>query len=280
VNNLTRESIKSETCVKRNVTTLFEPYSLQSNTYREQELFEPLPLSFPPQAQPYKETSRGENMYGNDARSTVVKSLNPMDPINPSLRLSTCSSILNDEALTSLFALDKCEDDEDDEEGNSGEESHCVPDLTASLVKHNETVRRKEVAPDSKVVTELRNALAMLPENMQELFVDHFVSAVVNPDAYTRQVESMTSLAESAALEAKKHLKGFSSGTNTDDQTVALAASILESFLSRYSTSKNMHLRAPRHLPSGEEVAPANKAPSQHQHQRKHSEHIHDMEYL
>ena len=81
------------------------------------------------------------------------------------------------------------------------------------------------------LMTKLRNALSVLPQNLQEMFVDRVVTFVVDPDSFRQQVDAISSLAMAAASEARNRMGGTE---DTSGQTNALASSILGAWLSRY----------------------------------------------
>lgn len=95
---------------------------------------------------------------------------------------------------------------------------------------------------DEKLSKRFRTALSQLPRKMQELFVDRLVRLLTNPGGFEKQIEAITSLASSAAEEARRRTGGTTSMTGS--QHTELASAILEAFLARYAnenTIMNQH---------------------------------------
>jgi len=190
---------------KRRLSSHPEPVLLNS-------VLEPFPIqSQPPQ------TNLNTELLGNDF-------IMPL-PYKKTDRRRSSTATLDDEMLTSLFSIY----DEDDE-CEAKKELDDIPDLTMSVQTDYVT------HVDQKLVNKLRDSLAMLPRSMQELFVERLVSVIANPEAFSRQVEAVASLATSAAQEGRRRLDVYGD-TNTDEQTIVLATSVLGSFLSRYGSS-------------------------------------------
>eukprot|EP00529_Nitzschia_sp_RCC80_P023294 CAMPEP_0113457230 /NCGR_PEP_ID=MMETSP0014_2-20120614/9299_1 /TAXON_ID=2857 /ORGANISM="Nitzschia sp." /LENGTH=471 /DNA_ID=CAMNT_0000348715 /DNA_START=247 /DNA_END=1662 /DNA_ORIENTATION=+ /assembly_acc=CAM_ASM_000159 len=138
---------------------------------------------------------------------------------------------LDDELLATLMALD------DDERIALCTKELSLPDTHVSLPANTSN------PPDPKLVERLRDSLASLPKNMQELFVERLVKAIASPEAFQDQVEAVNALAAAAAAEAQKRLK---EGTDhagdlmealDHEQKVELATAVLGSFLARYGTA-------------------------------------------
>lgn len=140
-------------------------------------------------------------------------------------------SIQDEQMLTSIFALDF--DDEVVESSGRGSSVGGIPAVTTSMstpTHGHGADARKEVDPI--LIQKLRDALSALPAEMQEKFVDRMLAFVADPEGVKRQVEALTSLAMSAAEEAKKRLGPFS---NEDSRTTELAGSILGAYLAKYA---------------------------------------------
>jgi hypothetical protein len=96
---------------------------------------------------------------------------------------------------------------------------------------------------DPKLVKKLQDSLAVLPPQMQELFVDRTVAAIASPEAFQHQVDAVTALAQAAAEEAKKRVEeqqeasGGDVGTSSDEAAVPLAAATLGAFLTQYASA-------------------------------------------
>ncbi|KAL7472086.1 hypothetical protein ACHAXS_012410 [Conticribra weissflogii] len=136
------------------------------------------------------------------------------------------------------------------------------PDLVnSSVVKdsnafYDDDILSNKNQIDSKLSNKLNNALAMLPKNLQETFVERVVENLVNPDAFQKHVEAVSVLATAAAIEAQNQTMGSvtprsdssvngsfndpSTMKNQSEMTLPVAAAALGAFLAKYgnSTSK------------------------------------------
>lgn len=83
----------------------------------------------------------------------------------------------------------------------------------------------------------LRNALANLPSEMQEMFVDRTVAAIAQPDKFEHQIEALTSLSVSAAEEAKRRLAQVGKDPS-DPKMLPIASAVLGAYLARFSGQK------------------------------------------
>eukprot|EP00537_Pseudo-nitzschia_pungens_P007918 CAMPEP_0172377550 /NCGR_PEP_ID=MMETSP1060-20121228/68962_1 /TAXON_ID=37318 /ORGANISM="Pseudo-nitzschia pungens, Strain cf. cingulata" /LENGTH=443 /DNA_ID=CAMNT_0013105243 /DNA_START=736 /DNA_END=2067 /DNA_ORIENTATION=+ len=116
----------------------------------------------------------------------------------------------------------------------------ATPDTAVSLSPPTNSMPEEKV--DAKLVEQLRQSLSNLPKCTQALFVDRLVSVIANPDAFRKQVEAVSALAQRAAQEAKSHLgKGtHPSGAvydGMDKSENALATAVLGSYLAQYGTT-------------------------------------------
>jgi hypothetical protein len=131
----------------------------------------------------------------------------------------------DEEILTSLFSLDHSDEINILENGG-------VPDMSLSMP----SATNLSVNVDPALVQQLRDAVSKLPAAMQKLFVDRIVATIAEPEGFRNQVEAMTSLATSAAGEAKKRL--IAAGVSPEDpKCVQLASAVLGAYLSRYSAT-------------------------------------------
>ncbi|GKY91568.1 hypothetical protein MPSEU_000128700 [Mayamaea pseudoterrestris] len=121
----------------------------------------------------------------------------------------------DEQILSSLFALDADEEIDVLETGRDMVDNKVAPPL----------------------VEKLSAALSKLPKTMQEVFVERMVAVITEPEAMRSQAQALSSLATSAAEEARLRLSG--AGHSVDSpQTTQLAASVLGAYLSKYTTSK------------------------------------------
>jgi hypothetical protein len=68
------------------------------------------------------------------------------------------------------------------------------------------------------------------------LFVDRIVATIAEPEGLRKQVEAITSLATSAAGEAKRRLIA-AAGSPDDPKCVQLVSAVLGAYVSRYSAT-------------------------------------------
>jgi hypothetical protein len=128
-------------------------------------------------------------------------------------------------------------------------ESICEanPDTTVSLSQAGDASNETDVATvatnttieaDPKLVEKLRESLANLPKNLQELFVERLVNVIASPEAFQNQVEAVSALASAAADEAMKRLQTSAQDSSyNEQQSVELATAVLGSFLARYGAA-------------------------------------------
>jgi hypothetical protein len=134
----------------------------------------------------------------------------------------------DEEILTSLFSLDHSDEINILENGSNG----GMPDMSLSMP----SATNLSVNVDPALVQQLRDAVSKLPTAMQKLFVDRIVATIAEPEGFRNQVEAMTSLATSAAGEAKRRL--VAAGVSPEDpKCVELASAVLGAYLSRYSAT-------------------------------------------
>jgi hypothetical protein len=139
---------------------------------------------------------------------------------------STSFTSQDEEILTSLFSLDHSD------EINVLENGGGVPDVSLSMP----SATNLSASVDPALVQQLRDSVSKLPVAMQKLFVDRIVATIAEPEGFRNQVEAMTSLATSAAGEAKKRL--IAAGVSPEDpKCVQLASAVLGAYLSRYSAT-------------------------------------------
>jgi hypothetical protein len=153
--------------------------------------------------------------------SENIKPLSRGDPSGG----ATSFTSQDEEILTSLFSLDHSDEINILENGGMPDMSLSMPSATSLSVN-----------VDPALVQQLRDAVSKLPSAMQKLFVDRIVATIAEPEGFRNQVEAMTSLATSAAGEAKRRL--IAAGVSPDDpKCVQLASAVLGAYLSRYSAT-------------------------------------------
>ena len=130
----------------------------------------------------------------------------------------------DEEMLASLFALDPT--DEIDVLGST------PPNPTMSNVCSDVINPVPDVDPG--LIEKLRAALANLPKEMQQLFVDRIVTSIAEPESFRNQVDAMSSLATAAAEEARRRLVAAGASPN-DPKCIPLASAVLGAYLARYS---------------------------------------------
>jgi hypothetical protein len=107
---------------------------------------------------------------------------------------------------------------------------------------------------DPKLSAKLNHAVSMLPQSLQESFVERIVENIASPDAYNKHVEAVSVLATAAAIEAQNQTMisntqadmPQSDGTNNTDKlsmnnqsegTLPIAAAALGAFLAKYGNA-------------------------------------------
>jgi len=162
--------------------------------------------------------------FVSEADLSLPTSLIPPDD---SSLCQTCIDTLEDEILTSLFAVDIEENDQIIEKATS-----YNPSIELSLSCDCSSPQDLS----SHLVEKLSGSLAMLPENMQELLVERTVSAMFDVDAFSRHAEAMMSVSAPGALEGNKHLETLEAQVCNEEKATPLATSVLGAFLSSYSS--------------------------------------------
>lgn len=147
----------------------------------------------------------------------------------PGIRKGSGSSLasMDDQILGSLFALDSRDDINVVQADPSNKKNFKFPEK-------NTVGAAPAAGPNPVLMTKLRNALSVLPQNLQEMFVDRVVTFVVDPDSFRQQVDAVSSLAMAAATEARSRMGDV---RDNSKQTNALASSILGAWLSHYGSS-------------------------------------------
>lgn len=110
------------------------------------------------------------------------------------------------------------------------------PDTTVSLPQ-SASKEGQTIEADPLLVQKLRDSLANLPKNLQELFVERLVNVIASPEAFQNQVEAVSALASAAADEAMKCLQSSGEDSPDNEQSVELATAVLGSFLARYGAA-------------------------------------------
>jgi hypothetical protein len=197
---------------------------------------QPLPVTSLPDASTALDSDLFDETTNLNLDGSVTASSIPA-PANLVSRQESVTSLtsVDEEILTSLFALEPSDDD-----NFLGTKSSEMPDLTVSLPPAD-LLKKPSAEPDARLIKKMRESLSKLPKNLQELFVERLVAAIANPEAFQNQVEAVSALASAAAEEAKKRLESFGDETSVDhsEQSVELATAVLGSFLSRYGATLN-----------------------------------------
>jgi hypothetical protein len=188
------------------------PNSVQSTCGIGDPISKPLPVA---------------SLHGGDIPHTFdpfgEMALRPMPspvPIAGGRQKSTNSlSSLDEEILASLFASDSSDEMNDISGG--------LPDLALS----GDILRKQSSDVDMNLVNTLKDALARLPRNLQELFVERMVASIANPGAFQKQVDAVGALAVAAVEEAKRR---YGDEIESSPESVERATSVLGSFLYRY----------------------------------------------
>jgi HSF-type DNA-binding len=153
-------------------------------------------------------------------------------PIACSRQTSVSSfSTTDEEILSSLFAIDSSDNVDYVHQNEGSLQNYRFPEKRTISKGPNDSGE----GPDPYLLAKLRNALSVLPKNLQQMFVDRIVAFVVDPESYKKQVDAISSLAVAAATEAQSRMGDASNGDAA--QTNSLASAILGAWLSRYGSS-------------------------------------------
>merc|ERR1712154_487124 len=95
---------------------------------------------------------------------------------------------------------------------------------------------REATGPDPHLAEKLRESLAKLPKQMQELFVERLVAAIADPESFKKQVDAVTALATEAAEEAQMRMDA-QGGQHSEKESLPLATAVLGAFLTKYGSS-------------------------------------------
>ena len=199
-------------------------------------LMQPLPITSLPDP---STTHDSEFFFPEDptiaGRDTSLIQAHFPSPAKSQPRQESMASLtsVDEEILTSLFALEPSDD------ASVTSFSTNIPDLALSIPSSH-VAKGQPGEPEAKLVKRLRDSLATLPKNMQELFVERLVAMISNPELFQNQAKAVSALATAAAEEAKKRLEalgGDPSLDSNDEKSVALATAVLGAFLSRYGAA-------------------------------------------
>ncbi|CAB9498869.1 Heat stress transcription factor [Seminavis robusta] len=111
-------------------------------------------------------------------------------------------------------------------------------------------------APDDALMKKLRTSIAVLPKNLQEMFVDRIVTFMTNPESFRRQVDAVSALANAAAIEATKHV-----GSNdlSAEQSNVLGSAVLGAGLAKYGVAdqlaRTQNATMPSQMPQPHQLA-------------------------
>lgn len=142
---------------------------------------------------------------------------------------TTSFNSIDGQILSSLFALESSDDVSTIREVKPQvQQNFQFPKRSAPSSNSGE--------PDEDLIKKLRNAISVLPKNLQEMFVERIVTFMTNPESFKQQVDAVSSLAAAAAAEATKHV-----GSNAIDanQSSALASAVLGAWLAKYGAVGN-----------------------------------------
>ena len=143
---------------------------------------------------------------------------------NGAVRNSSVSSFTStdEEILSSLFALE------------SSDDVNVVKESKPNNLQNYQFPEKKggtKGGPEDALMNRLRTAISVLPQNLQEMFVDRIVTFMTNPESFKKQVDAVSSLAAAAAAEATNQVGKPYVDAN---QSNALATSVLSTWLARY----------------------------------------------
>jgi len=210
---------------------------------------------------PMPVTSAGDSpeVVGPSATHLSMPKIPPMPSpsklTSSSIRDESLASLsaVDEEILTSLFSLEPSSttfpaDDDDDDPILIGAVDDAAPEdpiyevddeaeveyraMPTSAIDNTNSNNNSGLV-DAELVQKMKDSLALLPKNLQKLFVERMVALTTNPAAFQTQVEAVNALAVSAAEEARRR-RNFAP---TSKQTAELATAALGSFLSRYQGS-------------------------------------------
>ena len=230
------------------VSTVLQNQRMEDMSPAKKRKITPSPLPFAVPSKMAKKTG-GFDLDNFDDMSVDMDMFAPAPPKAPiaGSRQASASSFtsMDEQILGSLFALDSSDDISVVQSNASSKQNFRFPEKRTVSAGSSPSA----TGPDPVLMTKLRNALSVLPQNLQEMFVDRIVTFVVDPESFKTQVDSVSSLALAAATEARSRMGGV---VDASAQTNALASAIMGSWLSRYGGSSS--------APSAS--ANANSAPS------------------
>lgn len=189
-----------------------------------------------------------------DTPATTAQAQPPGPPRNGNLRNPSVSSFTStdEEILSSLFALESSDDVNVVKEGRPKNLQNFQFPEKKGTTSSSET--------EGDLMKKLRTAISVLPENLQEMFVDRIVTFMTNPESFKKQVDAISNLAAAAAAEANNQVGKANVDAN---QSNALATAVLSAWLTRYGAqpTRGSPLQAasqpPQQQPIPQQIQPA-----------------------
>jgi len=118
------------------------------------------------------------------------------------------------------------------------------PDPANSSATYNRSVSYSDDTTqpmhlDPKLSAKLNIAVSMLPESLQDTFVERIVEKIASPDAYQSHVDAVSVLAQAAAIEAQNQTNDGTIALTEKQSKIALpvAAAALGAFLAKYGNA-------------------------------------------
>jgi len=139
--------------------------------------------------------------------------------------------------LSSLFALESSDDVKMVQDTTQPKHNFQFPTQEVRKLSNNNLPTPAAAAtnpnePDEALMAKLRNAISILPKNLQEMLVDRIVTFMTSPESFKQQVDAISSLAAAAATEATRHV-----GNMDNSQSSALASAVLGTWLTKYGAT-------------------------------------------
>lgn len=171
------------------------------------------------------------NMALNLDFPATHKQTQPQAQSRNGLRNTSVSSFssTDEEILSSLFALESSDD------VNVVRENKQPSNLQNFQFPDKKQGGSSSGDPESALMKKLRTAISVLPQNLQEMFVDRIVTFMTNPESFKKQVDAVSSLAAAAAAEANNQVGKANVEAH---QSNALATAVLSAWLTKYGTAQ------------------------------------------
>jgi len=233
---------------KRIAHDTIDPHNMMmSNNNKKRRVLQGDPMNdpimpIPVNSDPLKKTQSGDALANNTimpVNGNMKNSMGSMGSLSGFARNASHNSLSSTDGmiLSSLFALESSDDVKMVQDTTQPKHNFQFPTQEVRKLSNNNLPTPAAAAtnpnePDEALMAKLRNAISILPKNLQEMLVDRIVTFMTSPESFKQQVDAISSLAAAAATEATRHV-----GNMDNSQSSALASAVLGTWLTKYGAT-------------------------------------------